>query len=207
MRRRRFVALAACAGSAAFAGCGDASDDPESASTDRAEGQQQLGGRETATPGEDGTATERSAAEENATDAETATEEETPTETDTETPEETATETSTPEEESGTERQSLEYPEEHVDVHDVEYDSNSGEDSGPTVTGVVENVSGETLSYVEVRVEAFDEDDERVGDALDDTTDLADGETWEFNCELWDTDAEEIEYWTGEVAVSREYDE
>lgn len=200
MRRRRFVALAAAAGSAAVAGCGDASDVPGSESTDRAEGQQQLGEQGTAAGG-NGTASEQSTAEE--------TPEESSTETEPEAPEETGTETqtATPGSESGAAQGSVEYPEESVAVRDVEYDPNSGEDAGPTVTGVVENVSGEALSYVEVRVTAYGEDDEQLGDALDDTTDLGDGETWEFNCELWDTDPEAVESWTGEVAVSRQYDE
>lgn len=206
MRRRRFVALAAVAGSAAVAGCGDASDDSETPTTESAEGQQQLGEDGTATPGGDGTATERATAEEPATEeASTEDEPQTPEETGTET--ETETETATPGADSGAPQRTVEYPEESVAVRDVEYDPNTDEDAGPTVTGVVENVSGETLSYVEIRVTAYGEDGEQLGDALDDTTDLGDGETWAFDCELWDTEAGNVESWTGEVTVSRQYDE
>lgn len=197
MRRRTFLATVGGASGAVLAGCGDAGDDPDSQNESNA-------GREAGGDGQTGTTDGASTPDEPATPDETTTpSEDTETETDTET-EETSTpeETATPDEASGGEKNSMEYPGEYVDVRDVEYDGNEGESTGPTVTGVVQNVSTETLSLVEAKVWAYDEADEEIGEALDDTTDLGPGETWEFECELWDTEAENVDYWKGRIDVS-----
>ncbi|ELZ09281.1 hypothetical protein C479_10685 [Halovivax asiaticus JCM 14624] len=76
-------------------------------------------------------------------------------------------------------------------------DSGSGDGDGPVqfvdhewynsgayeagVTGQLENVSGDTLSYVEVSVYFLDEEGTQFEEGLDNTSELADGRTWEFD--------------------------
>lgn len=195
MRRRTFLATVGTTTGSVLAGCGDAGDAPASQNGSNA-------GRQAGVDGRAGTPDGASTPDEPATPDETTTPSE-DTDTDTQT-EETSTpeETATPDESGDGGRNSMEYPSEHVDVRDVEYDGNEDEDAGPTVAGVVQNVSTEELSLVEVKVRAYDDGDRETGEALDDTTDLGPGETWEFECELWDTEAENVDYWTGRVDVS-----
>lgn len=200
MRRRTFLATVGTASGGVLAGCGDPAESPTN-------GTDQGAGQRVANDGDVGTPDAAATPEETATPKETATETES-TETETATPEESTPEESTPEETATSEadggggRNSMEYPSEYVDVRDVEYDGNEGDDRGPTVSGVVQNVSTEELSLVEAKVWAYDERDEEVGEALDDTTDLGPGETWEFACELWATDPDEVAYWKGRIDVS-----
>lgn len=49
------------------------------------------------------------------------------------------------------------------------------------VKGILENRTGETLSYVEVVVYFYDENDTRVGDGLDNTQNLRSSERWAFD--------------------------
>jgi hypothetical protein len=199
MRRRTFLATVGAAGGGVLAGCGDPGEATDSPATGT---RQQAGGDgRTGTPDAASTPDEPPTPDETTTPEETTTET-TETETGTSTGETSTEGTPTPDEASGAEEGSMEYPSEYVDVRDVEYDANEDADRGPTVTGVVQNVSTEELSLVEAKVWAYDEDDEEVGEALDDTTDLKPGETWECECELWDTDAEEVDSWKGRVDVS-----
>lgn len=116
-----------------------------------------------------------------------------------ETPNETE---GTPETQGELERESVGYPSEYIEVRDVAYNEPEDEYSGPTITGVADNVSGEELSYVEVQIQAFNENDEQIGDALDNTTDLREGKSWRFECEFWDVEESEMAYWMGRAEVS-----
>lgn len=205
MRRRTFLATVGTASAAALAGCGDADEDPASNGSGADTGGRAAGDGAASTPDAattpddpatpDETTTPEDSPESEST-AETATDEES-------TDEESSTEeTTTTEEAADGERNSMEYPSDYVDVRNVEYDGNEGESTGPTVSGVVQNVSTEELSLVEAKVWAYDESDEEIGEALDDTTDLKPTETWEFACELWDTEAENVAYWKGRIDVS-----
>lgn len=188
MRRRSFVVLALSASSAAIGGCADDSNDSGSRTTERDTLERRGIGTPEDTGASGGTASSTGDA---ATD-----------ETASATDEPSSAEPDTPGEQGEDERNAIGYPEERLDVRDVEYRSREGEDGGPTVTGVVENVSGETLSYVEVKVQAYDEGGEQISDQVDDTTDLGDGESWAFEIEFWDTEAENVAYWTGRVEIS-----
>lgn len=61
------------------------------------------------------------------------------------------------------------------------------------VKGKVKNVSGQEQSYVAVEAKFFYED-ERVGEGLDNTTDLADGRVWSFDCMMMESDQQFDEY-------------
>lgn len=201
MRRRTFLAAAGAASGAFLAGCGDPAAESTPNGTDSDAGPRAAGDGDVGTPDAAATPDDTPTTEGTATSTES-------TETDPSTAEESTAEESTPGEtatpgEGGDGgRNAMEYPSEYVDVRDVEYDGNEGEERGPTVSGVVQNVSTEELSLVEAKVWAYDDGDEEVGEALDDTTDLGPGETWEFACELWDTDADEVAYWKGRIDVS-----
>jgi len=70
------------------------------------------------------------------------------------------------------------------------------------VRGTIENVSGETLSYVEVQVFFLDEDETQIGEGLDNTSDLAEGRVWEFDATYLDTDPERIDTYEIETDVT-----
>lgn len=55
---------------------------------------------------------------------------------------------------------------------------------------------------MEIQVQAFNENDTQIGEALDNVTDLRGEKSWQFECEFWDTDDSEIAYWMGRAEVS-----
>lgn len=196
MRRRSFLATVGAASGAVLAGCGSAGDDPASQNQSGA-GQQIGGDAQATTPDAASTPDDPATPDETTTPAET-----TETEASTADGTSTAEETSTPGGSGDGGRNSMEYPGEYIDVRDVTYDDNRDSHRGPTVTGVVQNVSTEKLSLVEAKVWSYDDGGTETGEALDDTTDLRPGETWEFDCELWDTAPDDVAYWKGRVDVS-----
>ena len=108
----------------------------------------------------------------------------------------------TPEQEAELERNSVGFPSDYLDVHDVEMQAPENDYSGPSVTGVADNVSGQELNYVEVSIQAFNDNDEQIGDALDNTSDLREGKSWRFEAELFDVDDSEMAYWMGRAEVT-----
>jgi hypothetical protein len=70
------------------------------------------------------------------------------------------------------------------------------------VSGTVENVSGEVLSYVEVQVYFLDSEGTQIGEGLDNTSDLAEGRRWEFDAAYLDSDPERIDTYEIETDVS-----
>lgn len=61
------------------------------------------------------------------------------------------------------------------------------------VEGIVANNTGDELSYVEVGVVFYNEDDQRISDSFTNTTDLTDGEEWVFDVPLLGADAEDVD--------------
>lgn len=49
------------------------------------------------------------------------------------------------------------------------------------VNGTIKNVSGKTLSYVEINYAIYDSDGNQIGTAMDNITDLTDGSTWKYS--------------------------
>ena len=125
-------------------------------------------------------------------------------EPETATPEpETATPTPEPEQEGELERNAVGYPSDFIEVHSVEYNENRDDRwDDPTVTGVIDNVHEGELDYVSVTIQAFDENDVQIGDGLDNTTDLREGRSWQFEVMLWDVDPDDIDHWMGRAEVS-----
>lgn len=117
-------------------------------------------------------------------------------------PEETEEPTGTPEQEAEAEREAIGYPSEYIEIHDVSWNPPEDEYSGPSVTGIADNVSGEELSYVEVQIQAFDENDTQIGEALDNVSDLRADKSWQFECNFFDVEEEDIDYWMGRAEVS-----
>ena len=68
------------------------------------------------------------------------------------------------------------------------------------VEGVVVNNTGEELSYVEVGVVFYNEDEQRVDDSFTNTTDLPDGEEWVFDVMMLGTEPDEVADYS--IAVS-----
>ena len=177
MQRRRYLTLLGAG--IALAGCtesGDGSDEAAPAETDDSD---------------DPTPTPEPDTPEPDQDTPTATEEE----TETPTPE--------PEQSGELERNAVGYPSDFIEVHSVEYNENRDDDWGdPTVTGVVDNVYDGELDYVSVSIQAFDENDVQIGDGLDNTTDLREGRSWQFEVLLWDVDPDDIDHWMGRAEVT-----
>lgn len=74
-------------------------------------------------------------------------------------------------------------------------DFNSG------VQGQVENVSGETLGYVEVSVYFLDSEGVQISEGLDNTSDLAAGRVWEFDAMFTGDDPSRVENYEIETSV------
>lgn len=70
------------------------------------------------------------------------------------------------------------------------------------VQGEIENVSGETLSYVEVSVYFLDSEGRQIGDSLANTSDLAPGRVWAFDVMYLGSDADQVENYEIETDVS-----
>lgn len=76
------------------------------------------------------------------------------------------------------------------------------EDFSAGVRGTVKNNSDEEIGYVGVQAEFVDSEGTRVGEGLDNTTDLAGGQEWDFDTVALDADAEEIDSYNIEVSDS-----
>ena len=128
----------------------------------------------------------------------------TPEQDDDETPEpEEETPTPEPEQEGDLETNAIGYPSEYIEIHDVVYDERRDEDfEDPIVSGVVENVHDGELDYVQVEIQAFDEDDVQIADGLDNTNNLREERSWQFECMLWDVDPDDIDHWMGRASVT-----
>lgn len=68
------------------------------------------------------------------------------------------------------------------------------------VEGVVANNTGEELSYVEVGVVFYNDDEQRIDDSFTNTSDLSDGEEWVFDVMLIGAEPDEVEEYS--IAVS-----
>lgn len=71
------------------------------------------------------------------------------------------------------------------DIEIVEHElvrENEGEASeSVSVQGIVKNVSGDSLSYVEVEAKFYDDSDTLLDSFMDNVNDLGDGEEWQFS--------------------------
>ncbi len=70
------------------------------------------------------------------------------------------------------------------------------------VSGTLENVSGEELSYVEVDVFFLDSEGTQIGEGLDNTSDLAAGRAWEFDATYLGEEGDRIETYEIETEVT-----
>ncbi|OLZ39091.1 hypothetical protein A6E15_19195 [Natrinema saccharevitans] len=87
-----------------------------------------------------------------------------------------------------------------VELLDHEWYQNSQYDAG--VSGSLENVSGEELSYVEVSVYFLDEDGAQVGEGIDNTSDLSAGRVWKFDATYLDGEPQTVTDYEIETDVS-----
>lgn len=78
-----------------------------------------------------------------------------------------------------------------VEILEHEWYNNGQFDVG--VTGQVENISGEELTYVGVEVYFLDEEGVQFEEGLDNTTDLADGRIWEFDAGYLGDDPQRVD--------------
>lgn len=70
------------------------------------------------------------------------------------------------------------------------------------VSGRLENVSGEELSYVEVSVYFLDSEGTQIEEGLDNTSDLAAGRVWEFDATYLGDEADRIDTYEIETEVT-----
>ena len=68
------------------------------------------------------------------------------------------------------------------------------------VEGVVANNTGEELSYVEIGVVFYNDEEQRIDDSFTNTTDMNDGEEWVFDVMLISAEPDEVEEYS--IAVS-----
>lgn len=69
-----------------------------------------------------------------------------------------------------------------IDEESIEWDiDNLGGTYALTITGVITNVSGRTLSYADVTFTVYDKYDNVIGTALDNINYLSAGATWKFS--------------------------
>ena len=182
LTRRRFGALAGAGLTAALAGC-SGSEDSSGGSNDSS-GEQANTGEQTSTASPTATAGETT---DQPTDESTSASTSTSTSADTT----TASSSSSGDEQIESVSDTLEVLEHEL----FEEEFTAG------VRGEIENVSDETLSYVGVQAYFQDEGGTRIGDSLDNTTDLPAGEVWAFEAPyVGSEDAEAIEDYT--LAVS-----
>ena len=76
------------------------------------------------------------------------------------------------------------------------------EDFEAGVEGTVENTGDESIDYVEVRVEFYDDEGVRIEDGIDNTEDLDGGEQWRFDVVYLGDDPEAVEDYDIEVSDS-----
>lgn len=76
------------------------------------------------------------------------------------------------------------------------------DEMGAGVKGTVKNNTDSEISYVGVQAEFLNEEGTRVGEGLDNTTDLAADQKWQFNAMFMGTDTETIDDYRIEVSDS-----
>ena len=91
-------------------------------------------------------------------------------------------------------------PEQLVNLVEHEFYNEGQFDVG--VEGVVENVSDQELSYVEVSVYFLDSEGTQIEEGLDNTSDLAAGRRWEFDATYLGDEADRIDSYEIETEVS-----
>lgn len=114
-----------------------------------------------------------------------------PTATDSPVPADDPTSTATP---TPTEADQL------VELLEHEWYNNGSYDAG--VSGVLKNVSGEELSYVEVKVFFLDSEGTQIGEGLDNTTELAADRRWQFDASYLDDNPNEVDSYEIQTDVS-----
>lgn len=70
------------------------------------------------------------------------------------------------------------------------------------VRGIVQNNTGAELSYVGVQAEFLDSEGTRIGEGLDNTTDLSSEQKWQFDAMFLGDNPEEIDSYNIEVSDS-----
>ena len=71
-------------------------------------------------------------------------------------------------------------PQPPADVEVLESELQTGEDE-VSITGRVENNTGDRLGYIEAIARVYDDENRVLGDEYTNQTDLPEGETWRFN--------------------------
>lgn len=90
--------------------------------------------------------------------------------------------------------------EERVKLVEHKWYQNGQFDSG--VTGQLKNVSGQTLSYVEVTIYFIDKEGVQFSESLDNTSELAADRVWEFDAMFTGEDPSRVDTYEIETSVS-----
>lgn len=70
------------------------------------------------------------------------------------------------------------------------------------IVGILKNTTGKDKSYVQVQIPMLDKDGNKLGDALANTTNLKDGQTWKFRAMYLDTNNEVKTYNPYEMTIT-----
>lgn len=62
----------------------------------------------------------------------------------------------------------------------------------PAVTGILKNNSGKEINYVQIEFAVKDADGNKIGNALANMNNLADGDTWKFNAQSFSTEEGQV---------------
>lgn len=62
----------------------------------------------------------------------------------------------------------------------------------PAVTGILKNTSGKEINYVQIEFAVKDADGNKIGNALANMNNLADGDTWKFNAQSFSTEEGQV---------------
>lgn len=108
--------------------------------------------------------------------------------TTTEKPADTSAETQVEETETA-EETTKEQSSEPYEITDLAID-----ESGytPAVTGILKNTSGKEINYVQIEFAVKDADGNKIGNALANMNNLADGDTWKFNAQSFSTEEGQV---------------
>lgn len=106
----------------------------------------------------------------------------------TEEPADTSAETKVEETET-TEETTEEQSSEPYEITDLAID-----ESGytPAVTGILKNNSGKEINYVQIEFAVKDAEGNKIGNALANMNNLADGDTWKFNAQSFSTEEGQV---------------
>lgn len=174
MQRRRYLALTGIGTLSALSGCAAGDTDENAGSGDTGNNDNN-----------DGTANTGGSGGSGGTDTTTPTDTPTPTATPTATATATPTPTPTP----------------SPDVTILEDELNVGDYGTVSVVGKFKNTSGKEQSYIQVSAKFFNGKDERVGEGMDNATDVPDGQVVNFEI-LTMAKAEEIDHYELEASTS-----